>query len=77
MNQRTIAIFALHTSYKNGTSPRFIVEFSISFVDFELWTLRILLVFYRSKYTKYSDAEIACFGPRLELYSFVSVFDKH
>ena len=36
MNQSTIADASLQNSYKDLTSPRFIVELSISFVDFEL-----------------------------------------
>ena len=35
MKQRTIADANLHNSYKNSTSPRFIVELSI-FSDFNL-----------------------------------------
>ena len=36
MNKRTIIDATLHNSYKNSTSPGFMVEFSISLVDFEL-----------------------------------------
>ena len=36
MNQRTIADATWHNCYRNSTSPRFIVELSILFVNFEL-----------------------------------------
>ena len=36
INQRFIAVATLHTSYKTSTSPRFMVELSITSVDFEM-----------------------------------------
>ena len=66
MNKRTIIDATLHNSYTNSTSPGFMVEFSISLVNFDLECLNV----WNLKTTKYVDAEIACFGSPLELLGY-------
>ena len=55
MNQRTISEATLHNSYKNSTSPGFIVELSISFVTAKVSGIWL---FDRSEKMKYFDDEI-------------------